>query len=319
MNLWEKIEITAPADTIDILSDFIISATSRGVEIVEPDRIPGRPDEMKIIAWFSREEMEKGVLEHLRQYIERLFERLSAWSCPAGHTIDIAHTCAQEENWSECWKKYFKPIHAGRSFVIKPSWELFDPAPDDLVIDIDPGQAFGVGTHASTALMLENIEWLWQQKPWCSPLPSVLDVGTGTGILGIAAAMKGASLVRAVDIDPEAVRIARENTARNRVHEIMRVDGMPVDEITESFSVVLANIDRKTIETIAGHLARLVDTAHGTLLVSGLLTEQMKGVAVIFQRVGMELIRTDTGSGMGDTGRDEWCCLVFQKHQAGSA
>lgn len=313
MVLWEKIEITAPADIIDLLSDFIISATSRGVEIMDHQERSDRPYPIKITAWFSKQEMEEGLMEQLLQYTEKLSTR----SHLAGDMVNIAHTGVEEENWAEKWKEHFKPLRTGRNFVIKPGWELFEADPNDVVIDIDPGQAFGVGTHASTALMLENLEWLWNEKPWQPLLPAVLDVGTGTGILGIAAAKQGASMVRAIDIDPKAILIAAENAARNRVQDVMKVDDTPVDKIKGSFHVLLANIDKGTIKIIAEHLIRLMDPAQGTLLVSGILTEQQESVIMIFRKLGLRLMRTTTGSGAGDIGSGEWCCLVFQKYQAG--
>ena len=309
MTSWEKIEITAPAGIIDILSDFIISMTSRGVEITDQEEVSEQSYCTKLTAWFSEKEMKEGLLEQLRQYAGKLPARFHI----DGDKISITHRAIQEENWAEKWKEYFKPVRVGRNFVIKPGWELFDAAADDIVIDIDPGQAFGVGTHASTALMLETMEWLWDQESWQSLLPSVLDVGTGTGILGIAAAKKGASMVNAIDIDPEAIRTAAENAVRNRTHKIMKVDSTPVNEIKGSFNAVLANIDHKTIKIIAEHLVRLLDTVHGILLISGILAEQQKEVIKIFQGSGLRLVRITTGSGAGDTGSGEWCCLVFSK------
>ena len=300
MSEWERVTITVPADFSDIVSEFIITATSRGVEL--KDDTSGQT---VITAWLSRREVDNGLPAAIEEFLERT---LPASAPRPG----LEYREIMDADWSEKWKEFFKPIRVGRHFVIRPGWEPFEPGPGDLVIEIDPGQAFGVGTHASTALMLENIEWLWAHSSSDNDfVPAVLDVGTGTGILSIAAARMGAGHVTAIDIDHEAVRAAAENVRLNGTEHIVSVSATPIEKIREKFDVVLANIDRNTLRLLAPHLAAVLKPG-GMLLISGILTGQQAEVAGIFAKQGLSVIRATSGSGAGDTGSDEWACLVLK-------
>ncbi len=303
MSEWQRVIITLPQELSDIAAEFIISVTSRGVEVEDT----ACPEQIRITAWLSKQDMANGLLHRVENFV---MDTVSDYQ--DGSTVaTIQSDEVKEENWAEKWKEFFRPVRAGRSFVIKPQWEPFEAGVDDLVIEIDPGQAFGVGTHATTALMLENIEWLWDTRAWGPDFyPSVLDVGTGTGILGIAATMKGVSRVQAIDVDPQAVRTAAENAVLNGVDRVMTVNATPLAQLSERFDVVLANIDRDTLKVLAADLARRVSSS-GVLMVSGILREQQPEVTQIFREQGLSVTRTSTGSGAGDTGTEEWACLVM--------
>ena len=301
MSEWEKITIKLPLEFSDIVSEFIITATSRGVELKDGES----EGESLIIVWLTPREVENGLAADIEKFLREAFSGSEdSYSLQYGKILDA--------DWAERWKEFFKPVRVGRNFVIKPRWELFEPDAVDLVIEIDPGQAFGVGSHASTALMLENIEWLWAHSFSDNDFaPSVLDVGTGTGILSIAAAKMGAGHVRAIDIDPEAVRIAAENVRLNGTEHTVNVSAAPLEKIREKFDVVLANIDRNTLRLLAPHLAAVLKPG-GILLISGILTGQQDEVAGIFGKQGLSVIRATSGSGAGDTGLDEWACLALK-------
>jgi ribosomal protein L11 methyltransferase len=129
-----------------------------------------------------------------------------------------------ETDWAETWKTHYDVLRVGRRLVIKPTWRDYDPLPDDLIIELDPGMAFGSGLHPTTRLCLEAMEGFLR------PGSSVLDVGTGSGILAVAAARLGASHVLALDTDPLAVRVARENVALNKVEDVIRVEAETVQK-----------------------------------------------------------------------------------------
>ncbi len=296
---WEKITIDIPGHLVDIVSEFIISATSRGVEVDDSS------DLCSVTAWLTQEEMETGLLHEIEEFAKGL-------SYTPGHdakAVEVCHEMVEDQDWAERWKEFFRPVRVGKQFVIKPRWEPFEAEERDIVIEIDPGQAFGVGTHASTALMLEGIEWVWNHMLQ-GRRPAVLDVGTGTGILGIAAAKKGACLVEAVDIDPEAVRTASENAALNRVEHIMNVSDTRLHSFSRSFDLVLANIDRDTLKGLAPELTdRLVQ--NGILMISGILKNQQSEVAGVFSNLGLSLVRSSSGSGAGDSDSEEWACITM--------
>ena len=195
----------------------------------------------------------------------------------AGHNIDkglgdINCTEIQDEDWSTTWKEYFHPIKVGDLIVIKPSWEEYNASPDDIIIELDPGMAFGTGTHHTTSMCIRLLEEIIKGGQ------EVFDVGTGSGVLAITAAKLGAMKVTAVDFDPVAVRVAKENIEANHVSDI----------ITTGQSDLLKNVDGKADVIIANIIAdiiiRLLDDIPnrlklgGTMIASGIIADRLSDV-----------------------------------------
>jgi ribosomal protein L11 methyltransferase len=192
-----------------------------------------------------------------------------------------------DESWAEAWKAYFKPLRVGRRFVVKPSWEPWDPAPDDLVIEIDPGMAFGSGSHPSTRLCLELLEEAVR------PGQRVLDWGTGSGILAVGAARLGAREVTAVDLDPVAVRTAAENAARNGYEALVRaeiasIEDLPVDP---PFDLIVANIVADPILAGAPEIRRRLRPG-GRAVIGGIIEGRSGEVVQALSGSGLVLLRT---------------------------
>ena len=190
-----------------------------------------------------------------------------------------------EAEWRDAWKRYFKVSHLTREFVVVPSWETYEPKPGEVIIDLDPGMAFGTGTHASTRLVLEELQAL--ADAGVSPA-RILDVGCGSGILSIAAVKRWpAATCVAVDNDPIAVQATAENALANKVAD--RIDGSvtPCGELTESFPLVLANIQAHVLRELKD---ALVARTAGTIILSGLLTPQAAPLADEFVAAGLRLV-----------------------------
>jgi ribosomal protein L11 methyltransferase len=208
-----------------------------------------------------------------------------------GAGVDPARVRTQpavpEEEWRDAWKRYFHVTRIGRRTVIVPSWERHAAAPGEIVVELDPGMAFGTGTHASTRLVLEELERL--ADAGAAP-DRVLDVGAGSGILAIAACKTWpAARAVAVDNDPIAVRTCGENCARNGVGD--RVDSAltPIDDLPGTYPLVLANIQAHVLRALKeGLVARCAPGA--TLILSGLLTPQAEPVAAEFVAAGLRLV-----------------------------
>ncbi|MDX1932257.1 MAG: 50S ribosomal protein L11 methyltransferase [Capsulimonadales bacterium] len=203
----------------------------------------------------------------------------------------------QEEDWANAWKQYFKPQRIGHRIVIKPTWEDFSPDPGDLIVRIDPGMAFGTGLHATTRLCLRALE------ETVTPGATVADIGTGSGILAIAAVLLGASTVSATDNDPLAVRVARENVAVNAVQ-----DRIPVVESSlppeGAFDIVVANILADVILGMATELFRAVKP-DGVLIASGIIDNRADSVRKGLTAVGFGRVETQVDG--------EWVALIARR------
>ncbi|HLU67219.1 MAG TPA: 50S ribosomal protein L11 methyltransferase [Kofleriaceae bacterium] len=219
--------------------------------------------------------------------------RVGARMAAAGHPIDAARIALRpalpEAEWRDAWKRTFRTVRLTRQIVVVPSWDSCDPQPDDRLIHLDPGQAFGTGAHASTRLVLE----LMQELADGDARPGrVLDLGAGSGILALAAAgLWPEAAIEAVDIDPIAVDAARENAEANRVAHRIRVSDTPVERIAGSFDLVLANIQADVLAALSDEVvARVAPGGH--LILSGLLSEQVAGTAALYAARGLEVVRT---------------------------
>jgi ribosomal protein L11 methyltransferase len=171
--------------------------------------------------------------------------------------------------WRDGWKAYFKPLRVGERFVVRPSWEPYTAQPEDLVITLDPGQAFGTGTHETTQLLLGALSGHVETGA------RVLDVGTGSGILAIGACLLGASHVTAIDMDPLAVSATLENAEANGVSDRIAASDTDVSQVSGRFPLVLANIEARVLVPMAAVLTERVAPG-GKLFLSGLLQPDME-------------------------------------------
>lgn len=206
-----------------------------------------------------------------------------------------------EEDWANSWKAYYKPLHIGKKMVIVPAWERYDEAPGEIIVRMDPGMAFGTGTHETTRLVIELLE------TYTKPGARVLDVGCGSGILAICAKKLGAAECKAYDIDPVAVRVARENI-KDSGEENVTCDVSDllkhVDLSGGKYDLVCANIVADIIIRMAPDVgAYMKDDA--ILLASGIITERADEVVEALVLHGLRVAER-----LDDNG---WCALVVQK------
>jgi len=202
-----------------------------------------------------------------------------------------------ENDWAESWKEHFHPIRIGKHFVIKPTWRDYQPAPEDVMIEIDPGLAFGSGLHPTTQLCLELLENMALTDQ------SVFDVGTGSGILAMAAWKLGARPILAVDNDDVAVRVAQENFTLNGVTAETAV-GSANDNMGQTWQIVIANIIAPVLTEILPDLAAAVSEG-GQLILSGMLAEQEADMRA--QVEALQLTVTNRHQ------IDDWVALVIAK------
>ncbi len=228
------------------------------------------------------------------------FDRLPEFGLPAlkeGLTLRYA----EDEDWANAWKQYFKPIKLGKRLVIKPSWEDYAAQGDELIIELDPGMAFGTGAHPTTQLCLRAMELL------VKPEMRVADIGTGSGILALAAARLGATQVFATDIDPLPRTIARENIAHNQLQDVIHLLEMDeFDLAARDCDIVIANIIANTIIELAPEIAARIKPG-GIFIASGIVEEHHDTVSEALAAVGLRLLQT-----LRD---DIWVCLVARHEE----
>lgn len=205
-----------------------------------------------------------------------------------------------EQDWETLWKKHYKTLPIGERLIIKPSWEDYTATPEQVVIEIDPGMAFGTGQHATTRGCLVALERHLRRGM------AVLDLGTGSGILAIAAAKLGASQVLALDINPAAVAVARSNAQANGVSDAVAVTlgTLPKDKTwRRTFDLVVANITAQVIDELAEPLVRSLKP-QGILIAGGIIEERLEEVSMRLQKEGARII--------GVLSDAEWRTIVAQ-------
>jgi ribosomal protein L11 methyltransferase len=199
------------------------------------------------------------------------------------HVGELVVTERAEEDWANAWKTHYQPLMASERILIRPPWIDYLPKGDEIVVVLDPGMAFGSGTHPSTRLALMGLEAALK------PGDTVMDVGTGSGILAIAAAKLGASRIDAVDIEPVSVRSARENAERNEVAAQIQVElGTAGTPFSGQYDVVVANIISRVLIELARDISAAVRPG-GTLVLAGVIEEHEANVRETFEPFGFHL------------------------------
>lgn len=215
--------------------------------------------------------------------------------------VEISISGINEEDWANSWKAYYKPIRIGERIVIVPAWEKYNAKEDDIIVRMDPGMAFGTGTHETTRLVIGLLE------KYVRPDIRVLDVGCGSGILAICAAKLGAGECKAYDIDPVAVKVARENIKDSGlsnvtcdVSDLLR----QVDTAYAPYHVICANIVADIIIRMTPDVGSLMDE-QSVILASGIIVERADDVIACFEANGFQIVEKAEENG--------WCALAVKK------
>ena len=292
---WLKVSISTDPVLIDAIEDFMMGISGAGVELAVDQ--PG--DTATLNTWFDKGQEDQPdtdlILTQLTSYLQELATIFEV-AVPT-----ITTTFIEDEDWSATWKEHFKPFAIIPGLIIVPTWEEYQPREQEQVIVMDPGMAFGTGHHATTCLSLQFV----QEALTGRSDTSVLDVGTGTGILGMAAALFGAARVMAIDNDPEAVSAAKKNIEINKLQQIMEAQITPLASLTAPFSLVIANIVHDVLLVLAPDLGRLTAKG-GQLILSGLLAgQQVTNILSCFTALGFSLNRQEQ--------KKEWATLLFAK------
>lgn len=297
---WREVAVTVSSEGEEAVADLFYQLGCPGVSVEDPELLLKFIESRKwdyhafgeveltgtsvVKGYFSEDDELTDKLKKLDLGIRELLQRFPHW------VVQAKGISLREEDWETSWKAYFKPIRIGGHFLIKPTWESVDILEGDIVLELDPGMAFGTGTHPTTTLCLRTLEGV------VKPGQRVFDLGTGSGILAIAAAKLGAK-VDAVDLDSVAIRVAQENVDLNGVNDRVRVvRGDLGTMLTGQADVVIANIIADVILILLSDLKRLLHP-DGEFLASGIIENRAEDVEEGLKEAGFEIVERIEDSG----------------------
>jgi ribosomal protein L11 methyltransferase len=298
---WVEISVRVDGEGAEPVAEVLQRYVSQGVAIEQalPQEIwpeapvPGGPVVVKAYilndahAAAKREKIEEG-LAYLRMMLPTIPE-------PEFQIV-------RDEDWADAWKKHYKPVRVGKRIIISPAWMDAEPGPEDVLIELDPGMAFGTGTHPTTQLCLQACEW------FCRPATTMVDIGAGSGILSIAAAKLGCYKVLGREIDEVAVAVAQENVTRNGVGDRVTVQHGSVEGLVSSarhFDIGMANITARVILQLVPTGLQHIIWPGGKFIFSGVIEDQTAEVVAALDAIDLQLLDTRQ---MGD-----WMLLITRR------
>ena len=280
---WAEVSVDTSHEATDLVSEILQELGAAGVVIEDPALLneyirsglwdytdlkeSEETEVVRVKAYWALDEELEGKLQHLAVRLDGL----------ASNGIDkgagaVSWKAVADEDWAETWKEFFHTEKIGARTVIKPTWEEYEAKAGEIVVELDPGAAFGTGQHATTSLCIRALEDLVR------PGMTVFDVGTGSGVLAIVAAKLGAKSVEAVDFDPVAVRVARENVRQNGAEDVVRTERSDLlKSVAGKADLIIANIIADIIVRLFGEVKGSL-AAGGTMLLSGIIEDRLPDV-----------------------------------------
>jgi ribosomal protein L11 methyltransferase len=288
--MWLEVSVAADNEAAEAVAEVLSRYAYRGV-VIEAGPAGWNAGPVVVRAYLPADDQLEASKRRIKEALGHL-DRIRPVSVPTFRPV-------AEEDWAEAWKERLDVLHVGRHVVIRPSWRDYAPVPGDVVVQLDPGMAFGTGLHPTTQMCLAVMEKLVR------PEATVLDLGTGSGILAIAAAKLGAGRVLAVDNDPVAVKTARSNVVTNEVQGTVRVVCGSLTGVSESYDIVVVNILASVIvDMIHEGLAARVRPG-GRVIAAGILADQEPEVVAALEQ--KELTPVERRQ------REDWVCLVAKR------
>jgi len=304
---WTEITVVTSQEAKEAVTDILYRAGATGVVIEDaaivlladdvedytPVPMPDIPlEEVRVTAYLPLEHAQPALIDSIRLEVAALLDFALD---PGRGEVLLAEV--EEADWATAWKQYYKPIYVGDHLLIKPSWEELSEPTDRVIVELDPGMAFGTGTHATTLMCLEFLDSLEVQGK------NVLDLGCGSGILSMAAAKLGAHKVLALDYDPIAVKVSQQNVVHNHLEHVVTVRESNLFSSAEGqFDVVVANIiARIIIEAMPGIKSHLAPD--GMCIASGIIHEKLDGVLAAVGEQGLQVVEQKN--------QGEWVALAI--------
>lgn len=293
---YYELTIDTTSDASELVAEILTELGSNGIGIYDNRDLLGLADSG--VVWDYMEEhlikddgkaQVKGYFEvdNIQEVLSELDKKLAFLkeNCPFDYgTLDISKTLVDDEDWVNNWKQYYKPIQEGRVTIV-PEWIDYEAKEGEYIVKIDPGMAFGTGEHESTKMCLMLLQALGVEDK------SVIDVGTGSGILALASAKLGAKFVEAYDIDDNAVKSAKENCALNNLQDKIYVaNANLLDKTTGKFDIVLANITADVLIMLSNSLGDYLKK-DGIVIISGIILKREDDVKKAFEDNGFKVLQ----------------------------
>ena len=305
---WIEVQVITTSEALEPVSGIFYALDCQSVAIEDPEDITGREQgpltwdfadlnvfehngECAVVkAYFT----ETDNIEEIIKFVEDKLKDIKEWGIDIGEGT-VIRTDVKEEDWANNWKKYYKPTHIGKNIVVKPTWETYERKDNEMVIELDPGMAFGTGTHETTRLCAMALE------KYVKPDLTVFDIGTGSGILALIASKLNAKYTLGVDLDPLAVDAAKENVELNNVDNIEIVYGNLVEVVEGKADIVVANILAEIVCILTDDVKKVLKK-DGIFISSGIIHERKQMVLDKLEAEGFEIIEANH--------EGEWNCIV---------
>lgn len=305
---WIEVRVITKSEALEPISGIFYGLDCKGVAIEDPEDILGREQgpltwdfaDINVLEHKGKFAVVKGYfseednIDEIIAYINEKVEEIKALGIDVGEgKVEVEKM--YEEDWANNWKKYYKPSKVGEKIVVKPIWEEYEAKDEELVVELDPGMAFGTGEHETTRMCIQALEKYVQKDS------TVFDVGCGSGILAIAAAKLGARLAVGVDLDPVAVESAKENVGFNNIDNIEILHGNLIEVIDGKADIVVANIIAEIICILTEDVSRVIKP-NGYFITSGIIHDRVEMVTNKLEECGFEVIKVNKDG--------EWNCII---------